>query len=134
MNIGLDYDDTITRDPEAFKKIVKIFREVGHKVYIVTMRSEHECDDIRKEWGDLVDSIVPCGLKAKRSKTWELGICIHIWIDDMPQSVCFDADPGLQKTEAELKELRTPEPSSTPSKENGGWVDMDIVNSYSNSL
>lgn len=91
MNLGLDFDGTVTADPETFKKIVKIFRDAGHKVYIVTMRYDSECNDIRKDWSDLVDGIIPTGRSAKRAVTWEQDVNIHVWIDDNPQAVHMDA-------------------------------------------
>ena len=91
MNVGLDYDGTVTADPEAFKAIVAIFRASGHKVYIVTMRYESECVGIREEWTHLVDGIIPTGREAKRAVTWAQGVNIHVWIDDNPQAVHFCA-------------------------------------------
>ncbi len=36
MNIGIDIDATITKYPEFFMELGRIFRKSGHKVYIIT--------------------------------------------------------------------------------------------------
>ena len=46
MNIGIDIDDTITAIPEFFKELTVCFVGKGHKVHIITSRTEN--DDARK--------------------------------------------------------------------------------------
>lgn len=36
MNIGIDIDGTITKYPEFFMELGKLFREAGHSVYVIT--------------------------------------------------------------------------------------------------
>lgn len=40
MNIGIDYDDTITADPVLFSIFIQAARSLGHDIRIVTCRSE----------------------------------------------------------------------------------------------
>lgn len=40
MNIGIDYDDTITVDPQMFHAFIDLARQQGHDIRIVTARSE----------------------------------------------------------------------------------------------
>lgn len=87
MNLGLDYDGTITVEPAAFMQFVKVLRKLGHKVYIVTMRYESECEDIIKEWGKHVDGVHATARQAKGDFMKNLGIDIHIWADDNPRAI-----------------------------------------------
>lgn len=87
MNLGLDYDGTISEEPAVFMQFVKALRMLGHKVYIVTMRYESECKDIVLEWGDHVDGIHATARQAKGDFMKNLGIDIHVWADDNPRSV-----------------------------------------------
>ncbi len=91
LNIGLDFDGTVTADPETFKKIIKVFTDAGHYVHIVTMRYGSECDDIVRDLGVLVSTIVPTKRKAKGQFCKDVGIAIDFWIDDNPKAVHQDA-------------------------------------------
>lgn len=87
MNLALDYDGTITEEPNAFMQFVKVLRKLGHKVYIVTMRYESECVDIVKEWGGHVDGIHATSRQAKGDFMKNLGIDINVWVDDNPRAI-----------------------------------------------
>lgn len=91
MNIGLDYDGTITNAPDEFKEMARIFRQAGHKVYIVTMRYTSEARELIKTWGPLVDGVVCTGRLAKEPVVKASGIDIHVWIDDNPKAVHMSA-------------------------------------------
>ena len=39
LSLGLDIDDTITADPEFFRKLARVWIEAGRKVHIVSSRS-----------------------------------------------------------------------------------------------
>lgn len=91
---ALDYDGTITNDPETFKSIVATLRSAGHEVYIVTMRHESEVNQIEDgqpsivdQWSTLVNGIIATGRHGKKQFTDKLGIKIDVWIDDSPRSV-----------------------------------------------
>lgn len=86
-NFGFDFDGTLTEDPELFKLFVFMLRKRGHQVHIVTMRYASEGQDIVKEWGSLVDGIHFTRRQAKRPHMEELGIKIHIWLEDTPRAV-----------------------------------------------
>lgn len=93
VNIGLDYDGTVTSDYYAFVKLVELFRNRGHKVYIVTMRYESECrqDANFMRLTEMADGWCPTGRMAKRKYCEQQGLKIHIWIDDNPIAVEKDA-------------------------------------------
>lgn len=92
MNLSLDYDNTYTRDPWAWNGFIRMFREMGHKIYVVTMRyEENEGHIVKKELADKVDGIFFTSRKAKKSFMFEQGISIDVWIDDIPFFVDNDA-------------------------------------------
>jgi hypothetical protein len=93
MNIGLDYDDTYTRDPATWDKMIELFQLAGHKVYIVTWRFGR--DDAYGNEGDIVvhdlsekaDGIYFTGRQAKQKYMFSKGIRIDVWIDDNPSAI-----------------------------------------------
>jgi hypothetical protein len=84
MRIAIDYDGTWDRDPEAFLAVALAFRDAGHEVVMVTVRSE-------RRPGSPLPSVPPwitvyaTGLAPKRAHMEELGIEVDIWIDDQPE-------------------------------------------------
>ena len=46
MNVGIDIDDTITAIPEFFKELTISFANKGHKIHIITSRTDNE--EVRK--------------------------------------------------------------------------------------
>ena len=46
MNIGIDIDDTITALPEFFKELTGSFRAKGHKIHLITSRTDNA--EVRK--------------------------------------------------------------------------------------
>lgn len=89
MNIGLDYDDTITRDPAMWMSIISIMQQSGHKVYIVTWRTEKECKEIPAIILEWVDGTYPTSRKAKEKYMYSQGIRIDVWIDDNPSAILY---------------------------------------------
>ena len=91
--IGLDYDGTITADPECFKAIIRCFQSCGHRVYCVTMR--HEELDWDKDFEELRDKYdvetIFCDGYAKRSVCQDRGLNIDIFIDDWPEGIAIDS-------------------------------------------
>ena len=85
VTFGIDYDDTITQDPELFKLIIGSIKERGHKVYIVTSRSKGDYSNGLDKFVPLVDGVIFTECKAKTE-------CadIDIWIDDFPLAITHD--------------------------------------------
>lgn len=78
MKIALDYDGTITLDPEFWNKFVALAQEHGHTVTIVTGRSPVE----------KISTTLPviyCSRTAKRNHFHP-----DVWIDDMPHWIVED--------------------------------------------
>lgn len=95
MNIALDYDGTFTSDPDLWCTFIHQSLIRGHKVYVVTMRYASECEDFHpllKYWNlPVVATGKDNDRYAKRKACEELGINIHIWIDDNPEAVYKNA-------------------------------------------
>jgi hypothetical protein len=99
MNISLDYDDTYTRDPATWDKVIQTFREAGSKVYIVTWRFDKqtafdygglfgdESGVVREALDGKVDGMFFTGRTAKAMFMYNQGIRIDVWIDDDPQAI-----------------------------------------------
>ncbi len=87
LNIGLDYDGTITSAPEIFLALAKSFKAAGHKVYIITMRYPSECEDIPDIWYEVTEGVYATSRTAKEAAMKVHDITIDIWIDDNPRAV-----------------------------------------------
>ena len=87
MNIGLDYDDTYTKDPLLWDHFIRHL-PYSHKVYIVTCR--RDTPENREEV--CVKGIAKhrhhfTGLAAKKWYMEQQGIKVDVWIDDNPDSI-----------------------------------------------
>jgi len=89
MNISLDFDGTITADPDFWYKFCVLAKAAGHRVYIVTMRYPEEVVETKTGhvFDALVEDIIYTHRSAKRPYVENLGIDIDIWIDDNPRAV-----------------------------------------------
>jgi len=83
MKIAIDFDRTITTDPELWMSFANAARQRGHEVTIVTSRSP----DLPCFAGECGFPIIYCSFTAKR-KHYQA----DIWIDDDP--VHIDRDHG----------------------------------------
>ena len=94
MNIGLDFDGTVTEDPDLWMQFVKMMRAGGHSVYIVTMRypSEINSDPEIMKFTGVVNDIIGTSRQAKQPHCEKLGITINIWIDDNPRAMNESAE------------------------------------------
>lgn len=93
MNISLDYDNTYTLDPATWNEMIEIFKQRGHTVYVVTLRTPDEGHDVRRQLADKVESIIFTSRNAKTDFVSALGISIDVWIDDMPWFIYHNAQP-----------------------------------------
>lgn len=92
MNIGLDYDDTYTRHPLMWDKVIDVMRKAGHKVYIVTWRSESECVEVYEALDGKVHGVYSSDRRAKQAYMYSQGILIDVWIDDNPSAIIKDME------------------------------------------
>lgn len=55
MNIGIDIDGTLTKYPEFFVELGKLFRAAGHKVYLITGLGDKGLKERWEKWGYILD-------------------------------------------------------------------------------
>lgn len=94
MNIGLDWDGTVTTNPAAWAAVVGTLTAAGYNVHIVTMRyqSEVDRDPEMQDFRKLVTEIHATGRQGKEAFMLKKNIVINIWIDDNPRAVHFSAE------------------------------------------
>jgi len=95
MNIGIDYDDTISVYPHCWQEVINTFVKYGFKVYIVTYRDSSQFQDMRI-MDNVVDRIFTSGI-AKKEYCKNMGINIGVWIDDCPESILYSYKELLEK-------------------------------------
>ena len=55
MNIGIDIDGTLTKYPEFFVELGKLFRAAGHKVCLITGLGSDGLDKRWEKWEHILD-------------------------------------------------------------------------------
>lgn len=88
MNIGIDFDDTITADPNMWKVFIELARASGHDIRIVTARSEaygvQEVFDYADKFTPELPVIYTSGYeKAPYCRKYH-DFDVDVWIDDNP--------------------------------------------------
>lgn len=94
--ISLDYDECYTRDPKTWDQVIKVFKDAGHTVYCVTMRSPSlgESSEVISNLSGKVDAIFFTDRKGKRDFMYDHGIAVSVWIDDMPEAIIMNFHPN----------------------------------------
>lgn len=91
MNIGLDYDDTITADVELWELFVHLAKSRGHDVRIVTFRfatpHNYVNDDVYAVSERFGIPIIFCNGVQKDEVTKSLDFPVDVWIDDFPVGI-----------------------------------------------
>lgn len=91
MIIGLDYDDTWTRDPDGWFDAMMALKMRGHTIYGITMRYPREAGGMDSRYDQICTQILFTGRKAKKKFAGDAGIVVDVWIDDNPIWVEVDA-------------------------------------------
>jgi hypothetical protein len=90
MRLALDFDATYTVDPELWEAFVKLAKERGHEVTIVTARCENgsfaypdlDNDDVIAAAGRMgIDVVYCCGNQKQDIYGAD------VWIDDSPHAI-----------------------------------------------
>lgn len=93
MIIGLDYDETYTRDPRFWDMVISAAKHREHTVYCVTARCAAEVGEVDKDLGDKVDGIFCTNRMAKEKYMFQQGYMIDVWIDDSPYFILNSGRP-----------------------------------------
>jgi hypothetical protein len=96
MLIGLDFDNTYTRDPEAWNTFIRYFTGRGHTVYCTTFRYPEQSEQVYQTIGEIIgrDRCYFTSYTAKHPFMLAQGIYIDVWIDDMPMLIYQGVDTG----------------------------------------
>lgn len=89
MRIGLDFDNTLTADPQLFAGFVNFAKSRGHSVVLVTARRDnHEnratVQDFLESAGFPEITAFYTGLKSKIAFMKQAGLPVDVWIEDDP--------------------------------------------------
>lgn len=102
INIAVDFDETITKDPDAWNQIMKLMHNLGMKVYVVTYRNESEQFGLEYLFAtDFIEKVVFTARNGKKAFCESLGIFIDIWVDDNPITIThtlLNVDANLHYT------------------------------------
>jgi len=82
LNIGLDYDETYTADPELWETFIGMCKLRGHDVRIVTYRHE-TLDTVKLPVS--VPIIYTNGVAKRHYAEHFEDFTVDIWIDDSPE-------------------------------------------------
>lgn len=88
MIVAIDYDDTFTADPTAWRNVIAALRANGHVVICVTARQGDQEDrsEIASAFSDETP-IVFAGNAKKRLAAEQAGYKVNVWIDDTPSRI-----------------------------------------------
>ena len=88
--IAVDYDNTISRNPEAFRRFLpSLARELNLKLIVATSRrgTRRDIEEFRRSGvSDWVDGVVWCGPRWKIDACRAAGFNPVIFLDDEPES------------------------------------------------
>jgi hypothetical protein len=87
MRIALDFDDTVTRDPDLWMTFVVRALGRGHDVRIVTFRNNDMDNADIDQWREGKIPVFYTGGVTKRLYCMTQGWFPHVWIDDMPEII-----------------------------------------------
>lgn len=88
MIFGIDFDNTLSRNPEMFFEIIDVLKRHGNEVVLVTARSEDGMMDL--EVKRIINNRIPivfAGRMWKDQAALQHGYKIDIWIDDKPEFI-----------------------------------------------
>lgn len=90
MRIGIDFDETLTKDPVLWSEFIQMSGSRGHDVVCVTARRlTEENAEFLNEWMSENGIDIPIyftRLSSKVEYMKKLGMDVDIWIDDDPRS------------------------------------------------
>jgi hypothetical protein len=88
MTISIDFDDTWSKDPQAWATVASVLMGRGHKVVMCTNRLPQQAggmDDAIKRLG--VENVHFAGHQLKRNYMESKNIHVDVWIDDNPSMI-----------------------------------------------
>ncbi len=102
-HIAIDWDNTISADQAFFKHLIKNLQSAGYKPFVCTLRApdKENVEEIRLILENSNVSIYLTDGSPKRDYMKELGIDVHLWIDDFYPGVCRETCSLLTRNNIE---------------------------------
>lgn len=98
MKVAIDFDNTFTANPNAWKKVIEILEASGATVICISSRFPNV-----PIWGIPVPIYYSCG-QLKWEFAHERGIEVDIWIDDIPSCIGERPDRrGFEPGQAQMR-------------------------------
>ena len=97
--IAIDWDNTISTDKPFFKELILKLQKTGFNPCICTLRAPDK-EDREEIYGFLEETQIPIYFtdgKPKRRYLKNLGITIHIWIDDFYPGISLHSSKLLER-------------------------------------
>lgn len=85
--IGVDFDETISDNEEAWLAVMMLLEMHGYHVVIVTWRKPDEWPSDLKRFVDKGFKVYYTSRQAKKTFMEQQGIKVSIWIDDNPFAI-----------------------------------------------
>jgi len=102
-HIAIDWDNTISADQDYFRCLIHEFQEAGYAPFVCTLRAPDK-ENIKEIIGVLEEAEIPIYLtdgKPKRKYMKDLGVKVHLWIDDFYPAICGDSCRLLKRNNIE---------------------------------
>lgn len=88
--VAVDFDDTISDNPEAWLRVMKTLEACGYVVVVCTWRSPTTAPEDLQFLVDKGYKIYYTSFTAKRAFMRKQGIDVAIWVDDDPEAIFND--------------------------------------------
>ena len=101
--IAIDWDNTISADKDFFLKLIKKLQKAGYTPFVCTLRAPDK-ENIKEIKDVLEETNIAIYLtdgKPKRKYMKELGVKVHLWIDDFYPGICGDTCKMLARNNIE---------------------------------
>ncbi len=97
--IAIDWDNTVSADPVFFIDLIKKFQKVGYTPFICSLRApdKENITEIKSVLEARNITIYLTDGQDKYGHMKNLGIDVHLWIDDFYPSICRETCPLLIK-------------------------------------
>jgi len=87
MNIAIDFDETIDRDPDTWSDVVGVLTGAGHDVFVVTNNWAGTRPDIDEFASACNIDVYYAQHQQKEACMGSRGVHVDVWIDDTPNSI-----------------------------------------------
>ena len=92
--VAIDFDDTISANPQLFLEIMELMEKVGWNVIVVTYRQPNCFPEDLQFLVDKGYKVYYTGQINKAGFMKNRGIVPDIWIDDEPETILRNFDPS----------------------------------------